>query len=224
MQREQEVQLQNLELTDRVNLTSLPNVGKQQLLGIRQLVESIAKVERERDQAQRDLNGITRSVDKQQEKLAALGKAKVNDSLRQLSSEVEEHNKNSKVAATWQNKHDDNKVAFQQLANQLGIADLNPDEARKIQVPALTVVQQFQKDESQIKEDLRLSQKKLDDLKALAVEIEAEIRCGSDDVAVVTEQDLLDARNGKGRTFGIKFPRNGSTRILLKSKNEKPSA
>ena len=197
LQREQEVQLQNLELTDRVNLTSLPNVGKQQLLGIRQLVESIAKVERERDQAQRDLNGTTRSVDKQQEKLAALGEAKVNDSLRQLSSEVEEHNKNSKVAATWQNKHDDNKVAFQQLANQLGIADLNPDEARKIQVPALTVVQQFQKDESQIKEDLRLSQKKLDDLKALAVEIEAEIRCGSDDVSVVTEQDLLDARTAR---------------------------
>jgi uncharacterized protein YhaN len=194
LRHEQQLHLQNLELKDCESLASLPNVGKQQLIGIKQLVESIANVERDRDQAQRDLNATNRAVAKQQEKLTSLGEANVNDTLRELSSEVEEHDKNSKVAATWLDKRDETKVALQQLTSQLGIANLSPDEASNIQVPALTVVEEFQQDQNQNKEDLRLSQKKLDDLKSSAVEIESEIRSVSDDVAVVTEKDLLASR------------------------------
>lgn len=201
LRHEQELQLQNLELPDSESLTSLPRVGKQQLLNIKQLVQSIADVERDRDEAQRELNGTIRAVAKQQEKLAALGETNVNESLRELSSEVDEHNKNSKVALTWQDKRDDNKISLQQLSNQLGIASLSPDEASKIQVPAVAVVKQFQQDENQIKEDLRLAQKKLDDLKASAVEIEADIRSDSGDVAVVTDKDLLDARTSRDESW-----------------------
>ncbi|MAI70765.1 MAG: hypothetical protein CMM01_07635 [Rhodopirellula sp.] len=197
LQHEQQLQLQSMELKDRETLSALPNVGKKQLHGIKQLVESIAIVERKRDQARHDFNGTTSALAKQQQKLAALGEAKINDSLRALSSEVEEHNKNSKVALTWQDQRDDREISLQQLTNQLGIGYLSADEARKLQVPALTVVEQFQKDENRIKEDLRLAQQMLDDLKTSAVEIEAEIRAGSDNVAVVTKNDLVDARTAR---------------------------
>lgn len=197
LRQEQLQQLQNLELEDREGLGALPIVGKQQLLGIKQLVESIADVERSRDQAQRDLKGTTRAVEKQREKLASLGEPNDNDALRELSSEVEEHNKNSKVAATWQDKREETSLSLQQLTTRLGINHLSSDETSKILVPALPVVEQFQNMQNQINEDLRLSHKNLDDLKKAAVEIASEIRSVSDDVAVVTEEDLFASRTAR---------------------------
>ena len=99
----------------------LPDIGKAQLLNIKETLESITAIERERDQAERDVNATERALSKQREKLDALCDTTVNDSLRDLSSQLNEHNKNSKIAASWLESREQSDTLLNQLAeNSLG--------------------------------------------------------------------------------------------------------
>ncbi len=194
LQEEQGLHLQKLGLDDRSSLCLLPDVGKRQLSNIKQVLESIADAERERDQAARDVNVTKRAISKQTEKIDALENTKVNEALREVSAGIQEHNKDSKVAASWGEEHALRKSSLTRLACKLGISGLGFVEACELQVPAVAVVEQFRIDQNALKEDFRLNQKKLDDLKTSQIEIELEISSLAAHITVVDEQQLAASR------------------------------
>lgn len=194
LRNKQRVQLKNLQLKDRESLALLPDIGKAQLLNIKETLESITAIERERDQAERDVNATERALSKQREKLDALGDTTVNDSLRDLSSQLNEHNKNSKIAASWLESREQSDTLLNQLSEKLGIGQMSPDETRNIKVPAVTVVEDFKNQQHVLTEDSRINQKELDALKMQEINIKADIMAASGDVAIVTEEDLLTSR------------------------------
>ncbi|HBV62698.1 MAG TPA: hypothetical protein DEF45_06710 [Rhodopirellula sp.] len=194
LRSKQRVQLQNLKLKDRESLALLPDIGKTQLVNIKETVETIAVLERERDQAERDVNATERAVSKQREKLDELRDATVNDSLRELSSQLHEHNRNSRIAASWLESREQSDTALHQLAHKLGIGHLSPDEARNIKVPPVAIVEEFKNEQKVLTEEARVNQKALDELKTEEINIRGDIIAVSDEVAIVTEEDLLTSR------------------------------
>ena len=194
LQGEQERRIKYLNLDDGDSLAVLPEVEKAELSRMKDVIESIANAERERDQARRHLTDTGRTLTRQQEKLEALGENNIHHTLLELSSQVAEHNQNIRVAADWQENYDIVDASMKQLENQLGIVDLNKEEARRIQVPPLAVVEQFQIEQTQLKEDLRQNQKKLDDFNTSCAEIESEIQSVSDTVGVLSEEELSASR------------------------------
>lgn len=203
LEAEQLRQLKKLGIETREQLAALPEVETEKISDMQTLAEMLTDAERERNHAKTALQETITEINKQQNKLDSLGESETNALLRELSLRIEDHNQNKKVAEGWRKDRDTNKASLHSLTTQLGVTDLSIEQIRKLPVPQSAVVDDFNDKNQRLEKATADTQKRLDDHKASALEIQAQIKMVSEGIAVVSKDELFAARTARDEHWNL---------------------
>ncbi len=201
LRNDQDEQLQSLQLSDPETLASLPNPGTGELARITEIAGTLESAELTCKQALKDLKQTRRKRKNLKTKLANRTDTEITLAIRDLESRVEDHNQNNKVAATWIEDRDQLGLELRQITRELGVAEIDADVVRELQVPSLTVLQEYDKERTVLMKDQTDYQKQLDELDSGILDKGSEITRASGDISVVTRDDLIRSREERDQKW-----------------------
>jgi len=189
-----ENQMEELGLESPEALDDLPGLGAADLASIRELGDTIVSRERAAEQAQANLDQTFEELTEAQAKLDDLGDDEVTPSIRDLASRIDGHQQEARIVADRIEERDQKAADLEFSADQLGVADRDPAEIRKLSVPASVVLEEFREEREKIGEKRDECRRELEQLEEKIVEKESDIEEIAGDIAVHTEEDLRRAR------------------------------
>jgi len=189
-----ENQLNDLGLDSSELLTALPDLRPGDLITLEELGDSLNKEEDRLKQAKSGLTDMLEELSDAQDELDGLSDVKVTPAILDLASRIADHAQDSKVVASQINEQTEVVDTLRKVAHQLGLADLEAKEIRKLPVPGLAILQELHGEREAISEKRKAAQEKLDGLDEKIIDKQADIEQTSGNIAVHTNEDLIRVR------------------------------
>ncbi len=191
---EQHSQLVALNVAGVEELEKLPSVSRKELEALLLLDKELSKHELEVTQNQKELDSVSKKLNKQKAKLKELGEHTLTATFADLNRRVKEHNQNLKVAIGWKENCLNNQTTLTRLAKELGVSELEPSQIRSLKVPSKLVVEELHESQSRLLEERKSVNRDLDEFLSSELDLKSGIAALTKDVSIFTTENLKEAR------------------------------